>query len=401
MKKPVRIVAIMVALMAITAKADDVGIFFPNRDFHWLPSLSLGVYYSSNANGTPKNVSGKKSEWGYSISPALGLSYEGNTFRLTGRAFYTWEDGKEKDQGNNYWGESLSIEKWTESGWRFMLTETYRRTNSNEFYGSSDGETSYIDVRKSETFNINGSIAKTSASGKTSLSLGAGYSRIRYINDDNRLNGSESYNFQLQANYKLTEKTDLVGVGTIGADLGERMNDDSYQYTLMVGFASRLGLAKKITYRAVGGVGFYDYGGDGGDTSIAPSYSLSVAWAISDRWALSALANSQFTPSDSYQNYSYVWANAFTLGVNYKPWKKFDLRGDVSYRIEDNRSDSSAYSNLEYTRSYYAFRLRGSYTITRWFSLYAAASYMMDRYDDSYRGDTDEYRFDAGVQLRY
>lgn len=401
MKNPVRFVAILVALMTLSAKADDVGIFFPNRDFQWLPSLSLGVYYESNPHSIPKNQSGKKGEWGYRITPALGLAYEGKNSRLVGRVFYTWEDGQEKDQGANYWGESLSYSQSTEQGWRFMLSESYRRTNSNQFYGGTYGDTASIDVRKSETFSINGSIAKTSTSGKTTVSLGAGYSRVRYINDDDYLSGSETYNVQLQGNYRFSALTDFVGVATAGADTGQRMKSDSYQYTLMVGFASRLGLAKKITYRAVGGIGIYDYGGEYGSTTVAPSYSVSVAWAPTDKWAFSALANSQFTPSDSYQNVTYTWANAFTLGVNYKPWKKFDLRADASYRIEDQRTEHYAYSSLEYTRNYYAFRLRGSYTITRWFSIYAAASYTLDSYSGSGRGDVDEYRFDAGVQLKY
>ncbi len=400
MKHPARYVALLITVLTLSARAQEVGIYYPNSNFLWTPSLSLGVYYDSNINSTKKNEPGKKDGVGLTISPSLGLGITGNRIELTARGWYTWERGNEDGMDGDYWGEQVSLSKWTEKGWRFMLSESYRRTNNDEFYGGSDTETAYIDSREQESFSLNGAIAKTSASEKTVWTLGGGYSKLRYIGDNRGLSGSESYDFQGQINYQLTGKTDLVGVLTFGADSGD-MKEDSYQYTAMAGFSSRIGLAKKFTYRAVAGIGMYEYGGQGGGSNIAPSYSVSAAWAITDKWALSALANSQFTPSDSYQNTMYRWSNAFSLGLNYKPRPKFDFRADVSYRIEDNRVDDSTYSALEYTRSYYAFRLRGNYRITRWMSVYASGSYIMDRYDEAYYGDMDEYRIDAGVQFKY
>jgi len=147
----------------------------------------------------------------------------------------------------------------------------------------------------------------------------------------------------------------------------------------------------------------YDYGGD---TSVAPSCSLDATWVVNNRFALTAAGAGYFQPSErSYYQRKTIYS--ISGGATYRPARRLQFTLDGIYRGEDNETvNRYSGSMVDYMRNQYTARLRASYQLQKYVSVFASGEYTIQETNRSVisnypKDDWHRYLLTVGLMLRY
>lgn len=331
-----------------------------------------------------------------SVNPGVDISYKGNDWGLSGNAWYGYDRYCDYDDLNrSRYGERLNFYTESAKGWRFVLGESYLKSQEND--SIIDGGRGLW--RDREQFELTSALSYQ-LSERTGITLSGLYSDLDYSNDSSKyapLYGWQEWNVGLELSRKLTEKSNLLLTGSYqnytsdGSGVG--WNDTSDGYTVMGGFGSRA--TERITYRALTGVSWFDYGND--DQLSGWTYSLDGSWVISKKWAATVAGSSYFQPSEQMQSQA-MQVYALSAGLTYRPMRKVTTQFDVAYRREEN--EYSRFGSSAITDDIFSTRFRVDYQLMRYVSLYSGVEYQKQLSDD------DDYEFDRfrgslGLSLRY
>lgn len=412
MKKPLAIVALLIGIGMATSSSVAVaasktpGITFNNGKLHINPAVSIGIFHDSNVHGTyDTDEEGEEGGAGWKVAPTLQLNFTGKSTSILLGGSYTANRGfnKEDSLDTDSYGQNLVISHQLSRRIALTLTQSFSHSENDEFRDGLGGAAPSIDNRATQNLSINGALA-IQLSSLSSLSLGAGYTLSNSLEDDGA--DSTSYSFQGQYSRQRSAHTNWLLTGSLGLDKPDD-GQGSNSYTLLAGIGSNL--AKNINYQVQGGFSVYAFEGSQSETNISPSYSVTLAWQVAHRLALSMAMNSNYQPSDSQKDQanSYIWVNSMTMGVNYKPAfsDKVTFRLDVGYNLEQtiySGESTFGYTPDDYDRNYFNSRFNVYYAFNPYLSLYAGTGY---NYETTNEGGDDknktEIRSDIGLQFKY
>ncbi len=397
MKKLLTTALILAGAASVYAK--EPGIRFGGDKFVLAPAVNLGVFHSSNIRNAYDGEK-KESGAGWTVSPSLQFSANGAGVQFILGANYSAERSFDRDSGSDSdsWGEYATLRMELNERNSLTINQSFRHSESDEFYDGGR-DTASVSNTKNETFNISAALAHR-WSERQSVALSINYTDYNNLDAEN--GDYQMYGIAGQFSNQWTERTNLIFSTAISID-DPVEGSKSTSYSLMGGFGSTIN--SKMNYQAMVGVMFYDYSGSGSqsDSSIAPNYSLTGTWKLSQRFALSAAMSTNYAPTDSAgdQGNSYNLNHNMSLALNFQPRsiKALSFRWDVGYRIEqttytNNQSDTE--------RNYYNMRMSAYYGWNQYISLYTSVTYNYDTTDTT--GDSrssDEIRVDAGLQFKW
>jgi len=392
----VAIASLAVVVCPVYVQAgDDQQQGFKFNNLNVSPFVNLEYTYDSNVdydkNDYDDNI--------FRINPGVDLSYVGNEWGLSANGWYAYDWYSEYDILNaSRYGDSIEFYRETASGWRLILGQRYLKSNQDD--SMLEGGRGLW--RKRSEWALNGALSYE-LSERTTVTLNGMYSKLTYDEDSSQyapLYGWEEWTGGLELARKLTEKSNLLLNGSYqnyvsdGATGGT--SSQSTGYSLMAGFGSRA--TKKISYRALTGMSWFDYAD--GDQMSGWTYSLDSSWAINRKWAWSVAASSYFQPSEREQNQA-MEVYTFSSGVSYQPMRKLTTRFDLAYRREENQYASGLAPQLgSITEDRFEARLRADYKLNRYASVFCGLEYMQQLSDDS-TYEFDRYRGTLGMSLRY
>lgn len=375
----------MAALAAATAQADG-GFKFDNLTVS--PYVNLEYKYNSN-------VENNRHEYADSIlhvTPGIDLTYEGNDWGITADLFYGYGKYMKYDElDSRRWGERVKAWWESEGGWRLVLGESYVQSKDSD--SIIDGGRGVW--RDREQLQFTGALSYSTE--RNRFTLDAAYSDLHYHNDPKRyqqLYGWSRWSAGLEFARRLTDKTNFL----IGGDIGQYNSDgakhpgykdDSSFYTLQAGLGSRA--SKKITYRLMTGVSWFDYGDE--DLMVGWIYTADASWVFNRKLALTIAGSSYYQPSESVANQA---NKVYTLsaGLTYRPYKKLTGRFDLAWRHEDEVRSS------RYNEDLISARIRADYRFAKYMTVYAGFQY------DRRFAQTSYYEYDrclglVGLRLSY
>jgi len=329
------------------------------------------------------------------INPGVDLTYTGNDWGLKGNAWFGYDkyfDYDELDEPR--YGQSLSVYKESAKGWRLVLGESYMKSRSND--SVLDGGRGIW--RERDIFELTGALSYQMGE-RTGVTLNGLYSDLNYHNDSNRygyLYGWEEWGVGLELARKLTEKSNLLISGMYQeyeSDGAKGLSSDSTGYTLMAGFGSRA--TERISYRALTGVGWFDYADD--DQLTGWTYSLDANWLINKKWAATVAGSSYFQPSEREANQA---MQVYTLsgGLTYRPMRKLTTRMDLAYRREENEYARAGVGDV--TDDVFSVRFRADYQLMQYVSVYGGLTYEDWKSDDRSQ-EFDRFLGTVGLSFRY
>jgi len=357
------------------------------------PYVNLDYTYDSNVDygeGDEENA-----DQILNITPGVDLTYTGNEWGLSGNAWYGYDKYIDYDELDaDRYGESLQFYRESAKGWRLLLGQSYVKSSQND--SILDGGRGIW--RDRDQFDLNGALSYQ-LSERTGITLSGMYSELSYENDSKEyapLYGTENWAAGLEFSRKLTEKSNLLLSGTYNqyvSDGATTVDDESTGYSLMVGFGSRA--TRKITYRVMTGVEWFDYGGD--DILMGWTYSLGANWMINRKLSLSVSGSSHYQPSEDQANQA-MQVYTLSSGLTYQPMEKLTTRFDVAIRREENEYDSG---NVDAsTDDEVAARFRADYRLMRYVTMYGGLEYET-QFSDNDDSEFDRYRVMLGLQFRY
>lgn len=358
------------------------------------PFVNTEYIYDSNVDYSKNNVKGDSI---LRLNPGVDLTYNGNDWGLTGSGWYSYDRYADQDylDAQSY-GERLQFFRESPSGWRFVLGESYVKSSQND----SLLENNQGLWRDRDTLSINSALSYQ-LSERSSLTLSGMYSDLNYDRVPGKyydLYGWQEWSVGLEYAYKITKKTNVLldgsyqnysSDGAVGS-----VNSSSTGYTLMAGLGSAA--TKRITYRALTGINWFEYGND--DQMSGWTYSLDSSWVINKKLALTVAGSSYFQPSEREQNQA-MQVYALSTGLTYRPMQKLTTRFDVAYRREENQYAASSTLG-EVTDDRLTSRLSADYELMKYVSVYTSFEYQkLISDDDNY--DFNRYRISLGMRFRY
>ena len=292
------------------------------------------------------------------------------------------------------YGQSLSVYKESAKGWRLVLGESYMKSRVDD--SILDGGRGIW--RERDIFELTGALSYQMGE-RTGITLSGLYSDLNYSNDNNmygRLYGWQEWSAGLELARKLTEKSNLLISGSYQeyeSDGAKGLSSDSTGYTLMAGFGSRA--TERISYRALTGVGWFDYADD--DQLTGWTYSLDANWLINKKWAASVAGSSYFQPSEREANQA---MQVYTLsgGLTYRPMRKLTTRMDLAYRREENEYARAGVGDV--TDDVFSVRFRADYQLMQYVSVYGGLTYEDWKSDDRSQ-EFDRFLGTVGLSFRY
>lgn len=329
------------------------------------------------------------------VNPGVDLTYTGNDWGLKGNVWYGYDkyiDYDELDEPR--YGQSLSVYKESAKGWRLVLGESYMKSRVDD--SILDGGRGIW--RERDIFELTGALSYQMGE-RTGITLSGLYSDLNYSNDNNmygRLYGWQEWSAGLELARKLTEKSNLLISGSYQeyeSDGAKGLSSDSTGYTLMAGFGSRA--TERISYRALTGVGWFDYADD--DQLTGWTYSLDANWLINKKWAASVAGSSYFQPSEREANQA---MQVYTLsgGLTYRPMRKLTTRMDLAYRREENEYARAGVGDV--TDDVFSVRFRADYQLMQYVSVYGGLTYEDWKSDDRSQ-EFDRFLGTVGLSFRY
>lgn len=398
--------AVVPALIAGESVADKPqGFRFFNQHLTIKPYVALSYTYDSNIDTT-------RSEEGDSIfcvQPGADFEWKGERWALVGSLWYRRNAycKYSNEMGENSFGESLAY-KWTtskqnEKGWSLILAEKYRYTDQADALGSGDGRGIW---RDREAFDISGAIQRRFTERLHSTVL-AQYNWLDYKNDTGKyapLYGWQSWSVGAEAGYAASKWTDLILAGGFshytqkGGHGYRNYSNDSKVWTIQAGIGTHA--TEKITYRALMGASWLDYGGHS-NADCGWTYSLDANWRITRQLQFSALGKSYYQPSERTRGQAmkvYSLSGGFsylTLG------DKMTLSANLAWRYDETCYNDRylGYGN-DFDEQILSARLGADYTINRWMSVFAYITWE-EEWCDERAYDYNRFRGTIGMRFHY
>ena len=386
------------------------GFRFFNNHLTIKPYVSLTYTYDSNID-TARHA---EDDSIFAVTPGAEFEWRGEKWALTGSLWYRYRYYCEynHDMGENSYGEKLaytySSSAKNEKGWTLMLAERYGFYNQSDDLTSRNGRGVW---RDRETFDAQGVLERRFTE-RWHADVQAQYTWLDYKNKTGHyapLNGWSQYGGGVQAGYAASRWTDLlVAAGysrytqKTGSQRGlsRHYSNNSDAYSVMAGLGSHM--TELITYRALMGASWFDYG-DAGDRDCGWTYTLSANWRIHRQVQLSVMGSSYYQPSERYVGQA---VKVYTLGggVSYLTLgDRLNLTANVSWRYEENIYSDSAYTHRQnYDESWLSARLGADYLVNRWMSVFANIMWEQEWCGHGNKDyDYDRFRGTLGVRFHY
>ena len=386
------------------------GFRFFNNHLTIKPYVSLTYTYDSNID-TSRHA---EDDSIFAVNPGAQFEWHGEKWALTGSLWYRYRYYCEynHDLGENSYGENLaytySSSAKNEKGWTLMLSERYGFYNSSDDLTSRNGRGVW---RDRETFDAQGVLERRFTE-RWHADVQGQYTSLDYKNKTGHyvpLNGWNQYGAGVQAGYAASRWTDLLVAAGYSryhqkthnqAGLARHYSNNSDAYSVMAGLGSHM--TELITYRALMGASWFDYG-NAGDTDCGWTYTLSANWRIHRQVQLSVLGSSYYQPSERYAGQA---VKVYTLGggVSYLTLgDRLNLTANVSWRYEENVYSDSSYSRRQnYDESWLSARLGADYLVNRWMSVFANVMWEEEWCGHGNKDyDYDRFRGTLGVRFHY
>ena len=175
-------------------------------------------------------------------------------------------------------------------------------------------------------------------------------------------------------------------------------SNDSKTWTVQAGLGTRA--TERITYRALMGASWLEYGGHSG-SDCSWTYSLSANWKISRQLQASLLGNSYYQPSERTRGQA-LKVYSLSGGLSYLTLgDKMTLTANVAWRYEDTCYNDRylSYGN-NFDEDILSVRLGATYTINRWVSVFATFTWG-EEWCDRRSYDYDRFRGTIGMRFHY
>ena len=398
--------SVIPALIAGESVADKPqGFRFFNQHLTIKPYVSLSYTYDSNVD-TSRHAEGDSI---FCIQPGADFEWKGERWALVGSLWYRRNAYCEyaNEMGENSWGESLAY-KWTtskqdERGWSLVLAEKYRYTDQSDALGSGDGRGIW---RDREALDVSGVIQRRFTE-RLHAEVMAQYNWLDYKNDTGKyapLYGWSEWSVGAQAGYAASKWTDFLVAGgyshyTQKKGRGYRnYSNDSQVWTIQAGLGTHA--TEKITYRALMGVSWLEYGGHA-NADCGWTYSLDANWRITRQLQASALGKSYYQPSERTVGQA-VKVYSLSGGLSYLTLgDKMTLSANVAWRYEDTCYNDRylGYGN-NFDETILSFRFGADYVINRWMSVFASFTWEEEWCDVKTYG-YDRFRGTIGMRFHY
>ncbi|HIV09703.1 MAG TPA: transporter [Candidatus Spyradenecus faecavium] len=402
MKKPLQLAALLCGCLVTSvafAQAGDKGPGFRfGNGWNLGASVSVGAFWENNAHDSTED---KESGAGWRVQPSLSLSKQlGSRSSFNTNLFYTMERGfdDEDAEDSDSYGISLGYSRKLSQRWGLSVSASYSHSENDEFYGvgwdAANPTLPRIDVDKTDNYQASAGLSYSG--NKWNLSFGATWSRTD--RDESWGTQSDSYGLSIGAGYKLSR--------TLSANLSGSMSisdpedgDTSTSYSLMGGFTKTL--SDRLSLTAMAGLSFQDYNGYEDDTTVDPSYTLSLSYKASRRIALALSMHSTYESeyyNDGYYNArtTYVWSHNLTGSMTVQWSDKLYSTLSVSGFYEEHVATVSGLGDRD--RKYVQLAFNTSYRFNSYVSMYGSVSWKNDQYDyDSGDDSADDIRLDVGM----
>ena len=414
MKNRLNLVFFTCALMAFAAGAevlDRPSGFKIGERLTLRPSVSASITYDSNVN--PHDDTDKKDDFLWTISPALSLHYNAETWSLLLSGFYNYRqyfDSSHDYHNRHNFGEDLrwnwSNSTGAEKGWSIILGQSFQQITAADDLTTENGQRYSGDSRQ---FQISGAIQRR-FNRYWHGDVNASYYWLDYDSDTSR--GSYSFygwdrvQVAAEAGFAPSKWTDILLTGGYhyydqdnagGTDL----DGNSQGYSVQGGLGSYM--TDRISYRVLAGWSRFEYGGSDGSTSDGFVYTISGNWKIGETWNTSLLGSSYYQPSER-QNASQSRVDAISWGIA-KLLVRGKLRATFDIRYRHETIESTTDSSYDYNLDIWTGRLGADYTLCRFLSVFAYAEYQNSMNDESQRRngayDYDRWRITAGFRVQY
>ena len=398
--------SVVPALMAGESVADKPqGFRFFNQHLTIKPYVALSYTYDSNID-TSRHAEGDSI---FCVQPGADFDWKGERWALVGSLWYRRNAYCEyaNEMGENSWGESLAY-KWTtskqdERGWSLILSEKYRYTDQSDALGSGDGRGVW---RDREALDASGVIQRRFTERLHAEVMGQ-YNWLDYKNDTGKyapLYGWSEWSAGAQAGYAASKWTDLLVAGgyshyTQKKGRGYRnYSNESQVWTVQAGLGTHA--TEKITYRALMGASWLDYGGHS-NADCGWTYSLDANWRITRQLQVSALGKSYYQPSERTVGQA-IKVYSLSGGLSYLTLgDKMTLTANLAWRYEDTcYSDRYLGYGNDFDEQILSARVGANYTINRWMSVYADFTWEEEWCDVRAYG-YDRFRGTIGMRFHY
>ena len=389
-----------------------MGFRFFNNHLTIKPYVSFDYTYDSNID----TAHHAEDDSIFAVTPGAEFVWRGEKWALTGSLWYRYRYYCEfnKEMGENSYGENLAYtyasSAKNEKGWTLMLSERYGFFNQSDDLTSQNGRGVWRDRESADAAGV----FERRFTEKWHADLTGQYHWIDYRNDTGHyapLYGWSQYSGGLQAGYAASRWTDLlVAAGYSrynqrtnsrgGEALSRKYSNNSDSYSVMAGLGSHM--TELITYRALMGASWFDYG-NAGDTDCGWTYTLSANWRIHRQLQLSVMGSSFYQPSERYVGQA---VKVYTLGAGLAYLTLGDrmrLTANASWRFEENVYSDSYYTRRQnYDETWFSARLGADYLVNRWMSLFASVMWEQEICGNGNSNyDYDRLRGTLGVRFHY
>ena len=377
------------------------------------PYVSMSITYDSNVE--PNNMSrtaGKKDDFLWTVSPALWLHYNAETWSLILSGFYNFRqyfDSSHQNYNHHTFGEDLrwnwSNSTGAEKGWSLVLGQSYQQISMVDDMTLDGGQNYSGDSKR---FQVAGAVQRR-FNEHWHGDVNASYYWLDYDNDVNSryaYYGWDRVIVGAEAGFAPSKWTDILVAGSYqyydqdNVEGRSGVGDSSQGVSLQGGIGSYM--TERISYRILAGWSMFDYG-DGESKANGFVYTASGNWKIGETWNTMLLASSYYQPSErQYSSRSRV--DAISWGIA-KVMVRGKLRAtfDIRYRHETNESATD--SSWDYDLDIWTGRLGLDYTLCRFLSLFAYGEYQNSMNDEAERHsgayDYDRWRITAGFRVQY
>ncbi|MGN0852087.1 MAG: hypothetical protein ACI4Q3_01775 [Kiritimatiellia bacterium] len=383
------------------------GFRFANNRLTIKPYVSLSYTYDSNID----TLHHADADSIFLVNPGAEFTWKSDRWELAGSLWYRYNAYCEynSNMGENSYGESLSY-KWSNveatsgKGWNLLLTERYACISQSDSLMSNDGRGIWRDRQK---VDVSGVLERRFTE-RWHMDVQGQYNWLDYKNDTGKyapLYGWSEYSAGIQAGYAASKWTDLLIAGGY-SDYTQKKgsgysnySNDSTVWTIQAGLGTHA--TERITYRVLVGSSWLDYGGQSNADS-GWTYSLSANWQLARQWQISALGSSYYQPSERSLGQA-IKVYSIGLGVSYLTLgDRMRLHADISYRREETvYNDRYLTYRNDYDEDLLSVRIGADYTLNRWMSIFANATWEEEWCDDYEQYDYDRFRGTVGVRFHY
>ena len=384
------------------------------------PYVSMSFTYDSNVRAKSGDVIQDGGDCLWTISPTLGLTYNGESWSLLLSGYYNYRQylkSENQEYNSHNYGQDLRW-NWSnstggEKGWSLILGENFRQMTMADDMVLADGANYSSDSRQ---FQFMGALQRRFTD-KFHADVNGSYYWLDYLDDNSNYSyyGWDRWMAGAEVGYAFSPWTDLLIAGSYQGftqdnaepaktDIGQRMNldDSSSGYSLQMGLGSYM--TERISYRALAGWSRFSYS-DGASTADGFVYTLSGNWKIGETWNTMLLASSYYQPSErQYASQSRVDSVSWGLA---KVMVRGKLRAtlDIRYRRETNEYSIDSTSDNDYIINVWTGRIGLSYSFNRFLSAFGNLEYqksLNDHSDERYGAyDYDRFRATIGVAVSY